>query len=90
LAVILKIMDNNYTPQVNHYVKWNNGKDVDGWVYFKCDEYITIEHSIRPKDEVNVVCCPIHTNERLLVICYHEQWKELEFVKSRESVYSEV
>ena len=40
-----------YDPKVNDYVKWTKG--VEGWVYFKCDEYITIEYSVRPKDEVN-------------------------------------
>lgn len=52
----------NYEPQVNDYVVWSKG--VEGWVYFKCEEYITIEYSVRPKDEVNLECCPIHRNER--------------------------
>ena len=76
-----------YEPQINDYVKWTKG--VEGWVYFKCDEYITIEHSVRPKDELNYRACSIHANERLLVICYNNQWKQLEYVKSRESVYEE-
>ena len=77
----------SYEPQVNHYVKWTKG--VDGWIYFKCEEYITIEYNVRPKDEVNLECCPIHKNDRLLVICYKEQWYQLEYIKSRESVYEE-
>ena len=77
----------SYEPQVNHYVKWT--KDVEGWIYFKCEEYITIEYNVRPKDEVNLECCPIHKNDRLLVICYKEQWYQLEYIKSRESVYEE-
>jgi hypothetical protein len=76
-----------YEPQVNDYVKWTKG--VEGWVYFKDKEYITIEYSVRPKDEVNLECCPIHKNERLLVICYNEQWKELEYITSRKSIYEE-
>jgi hypothetical protein len=76
-----------YTPNVNDYVKWTKG--VEGWVYFKDSEYITIEYVVRPKDEVNLECCPIHTNERLLVLCYSEQWKELEYVKTRKSKYEE-
>jgi len=76
-----------YEPQVNDFVKWNKG--IEGWVYFKCDEYITIEHSVRPKDELNYRACSIHANERLLVICYNNQWNQLEYVKSRESVYEE-
>jgi hypothetical protein len=77
----------SYEPQVNHYVKWTKG--VDGWIYFKCEEYVTIEYNVRPKDEVNLDCCPIHKNDRLLVICYKEQWYQLEYIKSRESVYEE-
>jgi len=76
-----------YDPKVNDYVKWTKG--VEGWVYFKDKEYITIEYVVRPKDEVNYECCPIHANERLLVLCYPEQWKELEYVKSRKSRYEE-
>jgi hypothetical protein len=76
-----------YEPQVNDYVKWTKG--VEGWVYFKDKEYINIEYVVRPKDEVNLECCPIHKNERLLVICYNEQWKELEYITSRKSIYEE-
>jgi hypothetical protein len=77
----------DYTPRVNDYVKWTKG--VEGWVYFKCEEYITIEYNVRPKDELNYRACSIHANERLLVICYNNQWKQLEYVKSRQSKYEE-
>lgn len=76
-----------YEPQVNDYVIWSKG--VEGWVYFKDKEYITIEQSVRPKDEINYQCCSIHRNERVLVVCYPEQWKELEYVRTRKSVYEE-
>ena len=76
-----------YRPQVNDYVEWTKG--VEGWVYFRDDEYITIEYIVRPKDQVNYQCCPIHANERLLVVCYKEDWKHLKYVKSRESIYEE-
>jgi len=79
----------NYEPQVNDFVSWNDGKGVEGWVYFKCEEYVTIERSVRPKDELNYLACSIHANERLLVICYKEQWKQLEYIKSRTSIYEE-
>ena len=77
----------SYEPQVNDYVKWTKG--VEGWVYFRDKEYVTIEASVRPKDDTNYQCCSIHRNERLLVVCYKEQWNELKYVKSRESVYEE-
>jgi hypothetical protein len=77
----------SYDPQVNDYVKWT--KSVEGWVYFKDPEYITIEELVRPKDSTNYQCCSLHRNDRLLVVCYKEQWDELEYVKSRETVYEE-
>lgn len=77
----------SYNPKINDYVKWTKG--VEGWIYFRDKEYVTIEHSVRPKDEVNYECCPIHTNERLLVICYENQWDQLEYIKSRKSIYEE-
>lgn len=76
-----------YTPKVNDYVIWE--KQIEGWVYFRCNEYITIETSVRPKDNVNYIASPIHANERLLVICYKEQWENLTYVKSRSSIYEE-
>jgi hypothetical protein len=77
----------NYEPSINDYVIWDNGKGVEGWIYFVVKEYLTIECAVRPKDKVNLECCPIHRNERLLVICYTEQWNELNYVRSRDSVY---
>lgn len=77
----------NYKPKVNDYVEWSKG--IEGWVYFKDKEYLTIEVSVRPKDDVNYQCCSLHRNERLLVLCYHSQWKELTYVKSRKSIYEE-
>jgi hypothetical protein len=76
-----------YTPQVNDYVVWSKG--IEGWVYFKSKEYITIEASVRPKDSINYHAAPIHANNRLLILCYSNQWNELQYVKSRESIYEE-
>lgn len=76
-----------YTPKVNDYVTWTKG--IEGWVYFKDKEYITIESWVQPKSEENYNACSIHRNNRLLVLCYNEQWHELNYVKSRESVYEE-
>ena len=36
-----------YEPRLNDYVSWRN---VEGWVYFVTDEYLTIEISVKPKD----------------------------------------
>lgn len=77
----------SYEPKVNDYVKWSKG--IEGWVYFKDSEYLTIEISVKPKDSVNYKACSLHRNERLLVLCYKSQWNQLEHIKSRESIYSE-
>ena len=77
-------MDEPYVPRVNEYVVWDKGeygKD-EGWVYFYDDEYITIETAVKSKPD----CGPkdkhkfIHT----LLLCYHWNWHELKYIKSRE------
>ena len=77
----------SYEPQINDYVQWNH--KVEGWVYFKGKEYITIEVNVRPKTCENYRACGLHRNDRLLVLCYYNQWNELKYIKSRESVYEE-
>jgi hypothetical protein len=74
-----------YEPKVNDYVTWNKG--IEGWVYFKCNDYVTIEQSVRPKDYVNYAACDLHRNERLLVLCYKNQWNQLTYVKERKSLH---
>ena len=74
-----------YIPKVNDYVIWN--QYIQGWVYFKSADYITIEMNVRLKDHENYQASPIHENDRLLVLCYYDQWKELTYVKTRVSKY---
>jgi len=73
----------SYIPEVDHYVKWK--PHIEGWVYFKSKDYITIEMGVKPKDEENYEACSIHRNDRLMVLCYPNQWKELTYVRSRKS-----
>jgi len=75
----------SYEPKVNDYVKWK--KDIEGWVYFKDKEYITIEVLVTPRHQDDIGHTPFHRNDRLLVICYTEEWKELKYVRSRQSMY---
>ena len=75
----------SYQPCVNDYVIWNKG--IEGWVYFRHNEYITIETDVWEKTKENYECCPIHRNDRVLELCYNDQWNELTYVKSRKSVY---
>ncbi len=76
-----------YDPQVNDYVIWK--PHIKGWVYYKDTEYLTIETRVKPKDSINLLDAPFHANNRLLVICYQNQWGELNYVKSRKSIYEE-
>jgi len=76
-----------YDPQVNDYVIWK--PHIKGWVYYKDSEYLTIETRVKPKDSINLLDAPFHANNRLLVICYQNQWGELNYVKSRKSIYEE-
>jgi hypothetical protein len=77
-----------YTPKVNDYVNWKT-KSQEGWVYFKCDDYITIETYVWEKDQENYEHCPLHRMDRVylcynyLVLCYYYQWSELEYIKCR-------
>ena len=83
-----------YEPQVNDYVIWDQnlrlsgdyGKD-EGWVYFKCDEYITIETGVRPKPHCKYDKNSKHAKIHTLLVCHSEFWQELKYVKRRESKY---
>lgn len=79
---------NSYFPQVNDYVKWNNGKGVEGWIYFSDKSYITIETQVWPKPIQDQPYGTFHRNERTLVVCYPESYSELEYVISRHSIDS--
>lgn len=76
-----------YTPQINDYVTWK--KEVEGWIYFVDKDYVTIETRVIPKDPENIQHCSLHRNNRLLVLCYLEQWKELNCIGYRTDKYSE-
>jgi hypothetical protein len=72
--------------QENDYVKWyKKGITHEGWVYFKCDEYITIEVGVKPKPYCNLVRNVLHCNDHILVVCHNDFWDEIKYVKSRKS-----
>ena len=75
----------SYEPQINDYVIWD--EYVRGWIYFKGVEYVTIEMNVKPKSTENYQASSIHANDRLLVLCYVNQWKELTYIRSRQSIY---
>ena len=89
-----------YEPQVDDYVRWTTalGMVHEGWVYFKCDpipkkrgfrqveHYITIELGVtdNPDEECKK---SLHKKNHVLLLCYHSNWHELEYIKNRrESV----
>jgi hypothetical protein len=74
----------SYIPKFNDYVTWK--PNIEGWVYFTDSEYITIEIFVREKDDMNYRDCSLHRNERLLILCYRSQWKELKYIKTRKSL----
>ena len=85
-----------YEPQVDDYVRWTTalGMVHEGWVYFKCDphpqkrgfpkveHYITIELSVKdmlPEQRKT----SLHRKNHVLMLCYHWNWNELEYIKNR-------
>ena len=83
-----------YEPQVNDYVIWEKvgQEDYDeGWVYFKGEEYITIETGIkpRPKDDCiegsNGRRRVLHHNVHTLLLCHRQFWGQLKYIKTRKS-----
>ena len=70
-----------YVPEVDDYVVWKQKHFNDeGWVYFKCSSYITIEVGTKDKpDEV----VNLHKKTHILVVCQSQYWNKLEYVKNR-------
>ena len=78
-------MSEQYIPQVNDYVIWDKGeygKD-EGWVYFKDEEYITIETNVKRKPPDDYCKNPMHKMIHTLLLCHSQYWKDLQYVKSR-------
>ena len=53
--------------KVNDYVQWN---DLQGWVYFKCEEYITIEISVKDKPYCEYSKSDKHQKVHCCVVCF--------------------
>tara|TARA_R100001509_G_scaffold90160_1_gene51799 strand:- start:204 stop:488 length:285 start_codon:yes stop_codon:yes gene_type:complete len=77
-----------YTPQVDDYVRWTrkNGSVDEGWVYFKCDETISIEVGVRDKPRCQYTKEEKHKKIHILVCCPSFLWDQLEYVKNRRGV----
>ena len=75
-----------YERQIDDYVIWDKigSQDNDeGWVYFKCEDYITIETGIKPKPPCQLAQSK-HRYIHTLLVCQCDYWHQLKFVKSRE------
>ena len=77
----------DYEPEVNDYVVWEKiGTENydEGWVYFKSDEYITIETGVKPRPDAELEGSK-HQYIHTLLLCNRECWHELKYIKSRKS-----
>ncbi len=82
----------DYVPQVNDYVKWKKGPiTLEGWVYYRdeMDDYITIELGTKPKPYCTITRTHKHCKYHTLLLCYQNQWNELQYIKKRNSIYDE-
>ena len=81
-------LNNCYLPKVDDYVRWKDslGRVIEGWVYFSSEYYITIEISVRDKPPCEYTMNEKHKKIHCLVLCFPENYHELEYVKSRSSV----
>ena len=91
-----------YDPQVDDYVIWNrpNGDIEEGWIYFVGDkipkkrgfnespQYLTIEVAVRDKPDCKYSSgkSMLHRKIHTLLLCYVDDWKDLEYVKNRRDV----
>ena len=75
----------SYVPVIDDYVKWTDslGRVTEGWVYFICDQYFTIEIGVKDKCDQNIKDCPLHKKTHTLVLCFNMYWDEVEYIKSR-------
>ena len=67
----------HYIPKIDDYVTWRN---IKGWVYYIDETHLTIEISVKPKED-NLM--PLHKKHHCLVVVQDFQYDELVYVKSR-------
>lgn len=77
----------SYVPLLDDYVVWKDslGRVSEGWVYFVNDAYITIEISVKDKPPCEYTMNEKHKKVHCLVLCFPQNWHELEYVKNRRN-----
>ena len=75
----------SYVPQIDDYVIWtpSYGQVLKGWVYFVSEYYITIEIGVKDKPPCEYTTNEKHKKVHCLVLCFPENWYQLEYVKNR-------
>ena len=71
-----------YQPELDDYVQWGNHT---GWVYFKCEQYITIELGVKPKPNCEYTKIEKHRYIHTLLLCHIWNQGELEYIYSRKN-----
>ena len=79
-SVVDHKQSDTYTPRIDDYVRWRGD---EGWVYFVCPDYFTLEVLAKCKDEEDIQYCPIHKKIHVLVVCYRQFWKDVEYLSNR-------
>lgn len=81
-----------YEPKVNDYVVWTTAMGLvhEGWVYFKCDQYITIEIGVKPKPNCEYAKNDRHCMIHCLLLCYTATYHELEYITKRDNPHHDV
>ena len=72
-----------YEPKINDRVKW---KDHEGWVYFICPEYFTLELGIRPKNDNQG---SPHKKHHILLLVHNIFYNEVQCLGHRQSKYDD-
>ena len=82
-------MNYEYVPKLHDYVIWRNGKIThEGWIYYKGDEYISIELGVTDKPHCDITTHR-HKKNHILLVCPNWEWHNLEYVTQREDFYDE-
>lgn len=80
-----------YIPKINDYVIWtrSTGFIDQGWVYFVDENYFTIEVGVKQKPHCEYSKNTLHCNEHTLVVCHDIYWNQVQYIRSRKSIYED-